>query len=94
VDEGVRGLWDDVSANLARLVAAGPPAEEAAMLPEAEAEEVETTLLPAQEQVSTTAIGRCELTLVSRSHVTNAGRGTSPVLGVGRALGRVRRVAR
>ena len=49
---GTRGMWEDVRACVARLVAAGPPADEAAR-PSAdeEADEVREVSPPAQETV-------------------------------------------
>ena len=86
-DAGAQGLWDDVSANLVRLMAVGPPAEEMVILWEAEVVEVEETLLLVQERVCTTTALKLELTLTCRSCVTSAGKRKSLVLGAARAPG-------
>jgi len=78
-DVGTRGLWDDISANLARLMAIGPPAEELMISREVEGSDVEEVRPQAQEKVRATAALTLELTLAYRNRVISAGRRRSPV---------------
>ena len=48
---GTRGMWEDVQASIARLVAAGPPAEEVAPPQDEVADEIVEVPPPAHEEV-------------------------------------------
>ena len=50
---GTRGMWEDVRACVARLVAVGPPAEEGAHPQDEVADEIVEVPPPAHEEVST-----------------------------------------
>ena len=77
---GMRGMWEDVRASIAQLVAAGPPAEEVVHPQDEGVDEIVEVLLPAQEEVSTPVALKWKLTSVVRSLVTCAGQKGSPAL--------------
>jgi len=65
-------MWEDMRACVARLVVAGPSAEEAMHLQDEVADEIVEVPPPAQEEVRTPVTSRWKLTLVLRSLATCA----------------------